>query len=197
MCTGQQVWCELTYSEMEKQVLSGARPPIPPHVLSPFANMIRACWEQVSPQCAPAASLPLLRLHYSQPLSSQPLYMALTLPQDPADRPNFRAILQMLRRMGGELPPQAPHGVYVSRENFRRFLHSDRSMPGTPLPATPLKSAVSSLLPDVPSALSSRRIEPSKTVAVTPTRGGMGSAPATPRRWDGGVGARQGDSILI
>lgn len=47
MCTGQQIWSELIYSEMEKQVLSGNRPPIPPHVPSAFANMIRACWDQV------------------------------------------------------------------------------------------------------------------------------------------------------
>jgi len=69
MCTGQQVWRELTYSEMEQQVLSGARPAIPAQVLSPFANMIRACWEQVcvrvfsrAPVARPAL-ISLLHLH--------------------------------------------------------------------------------------------------------------------------------------
>jgi hypothetical protein len=121
--------------------------------------------------------------------------------QNPADRPNFRAILNMLRKMGGELPPQASHGVYFSRDTFSRFLHGDRSsLPGTPLPSTPLKSDVP-LLPDLPSTLTMRRVPLPSSAADTPTRaagaGYTGSAPATPRRWDGGGGARQGDTIVI
>jgi hypothetical protein len=63
MCTGQQIWSELVYSEMEQQVLSGNRPPIPPHVHAPFGNLIRACWEQVS--VALAASRAIVSVHDS------------------------------------------------------------------------------------------------------------------------------------
>ncbi len=121
--------------------------------------------------------------------------------QNPADRPNFRAVLNMLRKMGGELPPQACNGVYMPRDTFSRLLHGERTgFPPTSLPSTPLKYDVP-LLPDMPSSLTTPRVLPTSSVTVTPTRaaaaGLVGSAPATPRRWDGGGGARQGDTIVI
>lgn len=46
MCTGEKIWLDLGDSEeVVNQVLSGKRPLIPHHVPTPFANMIKACWE--------------------------------------------------------------------------------------------------------------------------------------------------------
>jgi hypothetical protein len=118
--------------------------------------------------------------------------------QNPAHRPNFRAILHMLRKMGGELPPQASHGVYFSPDVFRRFLHGEGSFLGTPLPATLMNSNV---LLDVPSSLPMRHMAATASAAATSSRpaaaGLVASPPATPRRWDGVSGARQGDTIVI
>jgi hypothetical protein len=117
--------------------------------------------------------------------------------QIPAHRPNFRSILHMLRKMGGELPPQASHGVHFSCEMFRRFLRSDRSFLDTSL-SSPHTS--SNVLLDMPSPLTMRHMPPISSATATPTRvaaGLVGSPPATPRRWDGAAGARQGDTIVI
>jgi hypothetical protein len=118
--------------------------------------------------------------------------------QNPAHRPNFRAILHMLRKMGGELPPQASHGVYFSRDVFRRFLHGEGSYLGTPRPPIPMNSNV---LLDVPSPSVMRHMTPTPSATATSSRvaaaGLVGSPPATPRRWDGVSGARQGDTIVI
>jgi hypothetical protein len=124
----------------------------------------------------------------------------LTLLQNPADRPNFRTILHMLRKMGGELPPQAPHGVYFSRDNFHRFLHGERSChPGTPMPPNHHNSGIPPL--SEMTSMPGRHFLSTPSATSTPTRAAAAgmpvSAPATPRRWDGGGSARQGDTIVI
>jgi hypothetical protein len=129
-------------------------------------------------------------------LNYQPVFL-----QNPADRPNFRTVLNMLRKMGGELPPQPSSGVHLSRDTFSRLLHGERgSLSSNPLPSTPLKYDVP-LLPDLPSSLTTPRLPQTSSTTATPTRaaaaGATASAPATPRRWDGGGGARQGDTIVI
>jgi hypothetical protein len=107
----------------------------------------------------------------------------------------------MLRNIGGELPPQATHGVFCSRESFHRFLRGERgSLPGTPQRSAPPQSDIPHLA-ELPSSLSKRLVASAPSITASSTRTATaeatGSSPITPRRWEGGRGLRQGDTILI